>query len=82
MSTTIQDFINTEKSSNCCGSSMYELGDNYICTDCKEHCEAVEDEIERELSEAQKDAIAEQEGRCIAAGCDVEGHRCWDGLKI
>ena len=46
MSTTLQDIIETEKSSNCCGASMYELGDNYICTDCKEYCEAVSDEEE------------------------------------
>jgi hypothetical protein len=44
MSTTLHDFIEKEKCSNCCGASMYDLGGNYICTDCKEHCEAVSDE--------------------------------------
>lgn len=44
MSTELHDLIETEKSSNCCGASMYELGDNYICTDCKEYCDAVEPE--------------------------------------
>ncbi len=41
MSTEPHDIIETEQSSNCCGASMYELGDNYICMRCKDHCEAV-----------------------------------------
>lgn len=46
MSTTLHDLIETEMMSNCCSASMYQLGDNYICTDCKEHCEAVtEDDV-------------------------------------
>lgn len=44
MSTSIHDIIETEKMSNCCGSSMYELGDNYLCRDCGDHCEAVSEE--------------------------------------
>lgn len=44
MSTELGDMIESEKSSNCCGSSMYEMGDNYICTRCKEWCEAVNDD--------------------------------------
>ena len=30
--------------SNCCGASMYELGDSYLCTDCKEYCEPATEE--------------------------------------
>mgnify|MGYP001612242841 CR=1 FL=1 len=33
-----------ENGSNCCGASMYQFGDDYICTDCKEHCEPAEEE--------------------------------------
>lgn len=64
MSTTIHDIIENEKASNCCGSSMYELGDNYICTDCKEYCEAVEDEegdgtIDKSFNANQEGIIAQ-----------------------
>ncbi len=45
MSTELQDIIEREKMSNCCSAAMYEMGDNYICTDCKEWCEAVDEEI-------------------------------------
>lgn len=44
MSTFIEDLKETELMSNCCGSWMYYLGDDYICGDCKEHCEPVTEE--------------------------------------
>ncbi len=44
MSTSIDDIIESEMSSNCCGSSMYEMGNSYICLRCKEHCDAVTEE--------------------------------------
>jgi len=44
MSTTREDFIEKEKFSNCCGAAMYELGDCYLCCDCKEYCEPVDEE--------------------------------------
>jgi uncharacterized protein YecT (DUF1311 family) len=76
MTTELRDMIETEKSSNCCGSSMYELGDNYICTDCKEHCEAVSDEPEdRAFSNEQLAFIAAQEKKCHDAGCE-DTHKC------
>lgn len=77
MSTELRDLIETEKSSNCCGASMYELGDNYICTDCKEHCEAVSDEEEtdRAFSTEQLDFIRKSEAECAKHGCDDNGHK-------
>lgn len=36
--------VKGEFGSNCCGAKMYELGDSYICTDCKEHCEPAKEE--------------------------------------
>ena len=56
---------------------MYELGDNYICTDCKEHCEAVEDEKsdDRAFSREQLAQIAHMEKQCADAGCDDNGHK-------
>lgn len=27
--------------SNCCGAAMYEFGENFICKECKEWCDAV-----------------------------------------
>lgn len=36
--------VTGEGSSNCCGAAVYELGDTYICKDCKEHCEIEKDE--------------------------------------
>lgn len=44
MSTERQDIITRDKSSNCCSAAMYEVGDNYICAECKEWCEAVDEE--------------------------------------
>lgn len=44
MSTELHDLIETGKESNCCGAAMYEFGENYMCRDCKEWCEAVEPE--------------------------------------
>lgn len=63
--------------SNCCGSSMYELGDNYICTNCKEYCEAVSDEKsdDRIFSNEQLAHIAAQEKKCADAGCE-DTHKC------
>ena len=82
--------IETEKSSNCCGAAMYEFGDNYICCDCKEHCEAVEDEeptdlegrldaafkkADRQFSPEQLATIAQKEKECKEAGCE-DTHKC------
>ena len=79
MTTTLQDLIETGKSSNCCGSSMYELGDNYICTDCKEYCDAVEDEKsdDRAFSHEQLAFIAATEKKCKDAGCE-DTHKCFN----
>ena len=79
MSTTLQDLIETEKGSNCCGASMYELGDNYICTDCKEYCEAVSDEdiSDKVFSHEQLAFIAAAEEKCHKAGCE-DIHKCFD----
>ncbi len=61
MSTELRDMIETEKMSNCCGAAMYEMGDNYLCRDCKEWCEAVEPEedgtTDREFSAEQQRMI-------------------------
>lgn len=77
MSTTIHDLIETEKSSNCCGASMYELGDNYICTDCKEYCEAVgEESQDRAFSHKELAQIAAHEKTCADAGCEGTEHKC------
>lgn len=67
----------TEKFSNCCGRIVYELGDNYICTYCKEHCEAVsEDQTEdRAFSTQQLEAIKKAEAECAKHGCDDNGHK-------
>jgi hypothetical protein len=44
MSVDISDFKETKLMSNCCGAWMYDLGGNYICGDCKEHCDAATEE--------------------------------------
>lgn len=44
MSIEHEDLLETGKASNCCGAAMYEMGDNYMCTDCKEWCEVVDEE--------------------------------------
>lgn len=30
--------VTSEDSSNCCGAAMYELGEDFICKGCGEHC--------------------------------------------
>jgi len=56
MSTTIQDIKGGM--SNCCGAAMYiDLG---ICSDCKEHCEAIDDECPLKGRMGQC-----REGQCI-----------------
>ena len=36
--------VSGESGSDCCGANMYQLGDSYICTDCKEYCEPAKEE--------------------------------------
>lgn len=36
--------VSGDYGSNCCGASMYELGNTLICTDCKEYCEPAKEE--------------------------------------
>lgn len=40
----VSDVTETELMSNCCSANMYELGEAYICTDCKEYCDPVTEE--------------------------------------
>lgn len=73
----VSDVTATDRSSNCCGSSMYELGDSYICTDCKEYCEAVgkNDENDRAFSSEQLEYIAKREREthnCAICGDDYD----------
>jgi len=37
--------------SNCCGAAMY----NGICSRCKEHCEAEDEELEIDIEENEND---------------------------
>ena len=50
LSNPIDDGYGYNMVSNCCGASLYEETD--VCSDCKEHCEPIEDyeyeEIQRE----------------------------------
>ncbi len=88
MSTTIEDMKGGM--SNCCGALMYEEWG--ICTDCKEHCESVEEEeptdlegrleaafkkADRAFSPEQERIIAATEKKCKEAGCE-ETHKCQD----
>ena len=47
----------TDKCSSCCSAAMYEFGDSYMCADCKEWCDAEEEEslFEIELDEEDED---------------------------
>ena len=87
MSTTIEDMKGGM--SNCCGALMYEEWG--ICTDCKEHCESVEEEeptdlegrldaafkkADRQFSPAQLSEIAAYEKACVDAGCEGDEHKC------
>ena len=60
MSTSIEDMKGG--SSSCCGAQVYtDLG---ICSDCKEHCDIVEDEDEEtQPDDARDDALSDAEGR-------------------
>ncbi len=50
MSTTLEDLKGGV--SNCCGASIYQ---NYgICSDCKEHCDAVKECVGCESTELTK----------------------------
>ncbi len=43
----LNDGLRSDLASNCCGASVWSpSGDWAICLDCKEHCEAVNDEPE------------------------------------
>lgn len=74
MSTSIHDL--KDGSSSCCGAPVYMGG---ICSDCKEHCDYVEDEDEEEnpkvFSKEQEAQIAKFEKECVDAGCDDNGHK-------
>lgn len=76
MSTTIEDMMGG--TSSCCGAAVYT--DWGICSDCKEHCDIVEEEEDsrshRMFSAAQETFIAQQEKKCGDAGCDDSGHKC------
>lgn len=66
-----------EGGSNCCGAKAYEMGDNYICSDCHEWCEIEKDEEpkDRAFSHEQLTFIAAQEKKCTESGCDDNGHK-------
>lgn len=49
MSTELSDF--ERGTSNCCNAKRY--GD--ICADCKEHCGSVEEEMEQDRKDAEKE---------------------------
>lgn len=52
------DDVSGEGSSNCCGAAVYELGESYICKDCKEHCDVEKDEEPvKELTPKQEETI-------------------------
>lgn len=36
----------SEQSSHCCGAAVYIMGEAAICSDCKEYCDIVTDDIE------------------------------------
>jgi len=59
----VSDVTVTDRSSSCCGSSMYEFGDSYMCTNCKEYCDAVgeDDDTDRAFSHEQLAIIAKAE---------------------
>lgn len=40
----LNDVIEDELGSDCCGAAVYVLGDSYICTDCKEYCDVSSEE--------------------------------------
>lgn len=69
--------ITGEGGSNCCGRAVYELGDAYICSDCKEWCDIEKDEEpkDRAFSYEQLAFIAAREKECKDAGCDDDGHK-------
>ena len=41
----LQKYMDEVKVSNCCGASIIENTD--LCSDCKEHCEVVEEKDEK-----------------------------------
>lgn len=52
------DDVSGEGSSSCCGSAVYELGESYICKDCKEYCDVEKDEEPaKELTPKQEETI-------------------------
>lgn len=71
------DDVTGEGASNCCGAAVYELGDNFICQDCKEWCDLdKEEEVpDRVFSNVQLTEIAALEKQCAEAGCDDNGHK-------
>jgi hypothetical protein len=43
----LSDVISDDKVSNCCGAKVYAPTDDWaICMDCKEHCDAVSEEVD------------------------------------
>lgn len=77
MSTTIEDM--KSGMSSCCSAAVYT--DWGICSDCKEHCDIVEEENEdsttnRTFSAGQQATIARLEKKCADADCDDNGHKC------